>query len=241
MDNDLLTLVIVTDEKYLPHAETILKSISLNCESGYLQVHLHLVNVKPTVAQKLKTICPNHHLDFSFSNEKLSLKKIKRRTERAIYSANIRVKVMYDLMLRGLKYLFYIDVDSIVRNDLHQLFDLIKSVDLTFHEDTEIPIEAVKFKSGGIGVQNTPSSLEFFKKYNELLAQHKYRKWGIDQLNLKHLYDTLINIPDSKIRWKNLPSTFLDWNFSDSSVIWTGKGNRKKLNPDYLQEFRKYQ
>lgn len=238
--NDL-TILLVSDETYLNYAYAIINSINKNC--SHLKIHLHLVDINEEDEQitKLRDLSI-YPIDFSFSQKNLNPNKTLNKgnvsySERGAYSANIRMNILYDLMIKGCQYLLYVDVDSIIRKDLSTLFDLIKSTEVTFQK-TGSGNQYSKFKSGVIGVKTTPNSLLFFKKVSEFIEKNGYCTWGIDQLSLYHIFNEMIET--KKCDWQQLPTTYLDYSFNTDSIIWTGKGQRKYLNNIYVNEYQKY-
>jgi len=232
---DQLTLVFVSDTKYIQYLRTLITSVQRNCLPGYLNFHIHLINIDETshIVSELKSLT-TYPMEFSFSYPKAKLVDDFKS-----FCANIRIKVLYDLLLKGYKYLFYLDADSIVRKDLTPLFDFIKTTEITFVETTAKKISK-KYKSGALGITLSPGSLLFYKKFNDLLEKVNYLGWFEDQRNLCKMHQQFILVPNPICIFKNLDLTFLDWEFMPNSVIWTGKGPRKTDNQTYIAEVSKY-
>ena len=63
--------------------------------------------------------------------------------------------------------------------------------------------------------------------------------WFVDQyaLHQVHMKEAARKLP---LISGQVPQKYIDWDFNDHSVFWTGKGNRKYENPDYLELRSRY-
>lgn len=243
MGESKLTIVLVSDPDYLKYLRAILKSINQNCVPELYEIHIHLVNIGPkspivmelASLTKFETIFTHDMLNLDMTPQ--MVKKINKSEKRA-YCANIRIKVMLELLQKGTPYLLYLDCDSLVRKDITELFDLIKQCDMTFYIEKRSN-KNLSAKSGAIGVKNGPDAINIFNEYHALLSKSKYRIWGRDQRHLLELYHKHLEKGTGGV-YKPLPHKFLDWLFKPDSPIWTGKGPRKEHNKIYVKEFNKY-
>lgn len=236
---DELVILTVSDSTYLPFARVLFNSIKSNVTIPY-KFHLHAINV------------PDENLIFfkeNFKNIKITMDNIEldeapdktnqfSKSKKASYCANIRVKIIHDLMVEGFKYILYLDADSIVLKDLDKLFRMIQS------QNTEILIRTrddgtrihSKVLTGVIGINNNFNTLKFIELWKSLiLDENSLYKWYADQVMFtENMEKNIINIT-------TLPWEYIDTHgFSLNSFIWSGKGNRKYNNVKYTKEMEKY-
>jgi hypothetical protein len=121
---------------------------------------------------------------------------------------------------------FSIDVDAVVRKSIPKL-----PVDRDFYIHY-IPGKKARYLAGGIFLNSNGN--QFIKEYSDVLRhtiEQDTLHWGIDQDVLDYI------VPKYKIG--ALPMSYIDWNMSSNSYIWTAKGTRKELL-SFVNEQRKY-
>jgi lipopolysaccharide biosynthesis glycosyltransferase len=121
---------------------------------------------------------------------------------------------------------FSIDVDAVVRNNIPKLPN---NKDLYIHF---ISGKKARYLAGGIFLNL--KGQQFIKDYSTLLKLNIEKDdlyWGIDQ--------DILDIIVPKYDVGALPMTYIDWNMSPGSYIWTAKGTRKEL-PSFINEQKKY-
>jgi lipopolysaccharide biosynthesis glycosyltransferase len=232
-----LTILAVSDNSYLPFVRTLFNSIKANVKIPYT-FHLHAINVPDPQIELFNTM----YSSITFSRETITLDDAPfksnafRKSKKASYCANIRAKVLYDLMLQGRKYILYLDADSIVRRDLKDLLTLIKYTDLIiFRRDNETDVRT-KVLTSVIGINNNNKSLNFIENWmNCMLQQEALYTWFSDQ---KYFYKTMTKFLHVKIQ--PLPDLYVDSGFKGRSYIWNGKAARKFSNVNYIKEMEKY-
>lgn len=245
--NDKLTILLVSDTGYLPYVSIFINSLYQNSNLTYLKLHIYLVNVSSD-NKYINNIINDAKIPVSLTYDNIVLPdgmSIKRPVfNKTIgYYCNIRIKAILNMLKAEVKYIFYIDVDSLIRRDLTKLFTIIKNNELTFRiiDDKYTAAKNTKYympvKTGAIGIKHTANTIKFFEEFHKLLNENNYLEWGDDQEYLYVLYKKYIitNI----ISFKELNKSFLDWNFKEKSHIWTAKGNRKNNNI-YLNELDNY-
>ena len=225
--NETLTILAISDSLYLERIKALLCSVRKNYSQA--RFYLHLVNVDLEKANSLKEICPKVQF-------KIESKTFAAEAEKRAYCANIRVKIIKELLTStDISLLLYLDADSIVRQDLSELVNLISNHDLVILDRTYQSDLRLKFFTGVIGINNTIASRKFIKKWWELIQPNLYQ-WYSDQLYFSQTYEYL----KSQIKLANLPLQFADWEFWSNSPIWTAKGLRKEDNQIYLLEENYY-
>ena len=225
--NEILTILAISDSLYLERIKALLCSVRKNYSQA--RFYLHLVNVDLEQANSLKEIYPQ--IQFKIESQTFASEAEKRA-----YCANIRVKIIKELLAStDISLLLYLDADSIVRQDLSELVNLISNHDLVILDRTYQSDLRLKFFTGVIGINNTIASRKFIKKWWELIQPNLYQ-WYSDQLYFSQTYEYL----KSEINLANLPPQFADWEFWSNSPIWTAKGLRKEDNQIYLLEENYY-
>ena len=234
--NELLILA-VSDSSFLPFIRTLFHSIKENVRIPY-KFHLHAINVPDKKIESLQSEFSN----IEFSRDELELddspdrENHLRKSKKAAYCANIRAKVIYDLMCKGKQYILYLDADSIVKKDLNELLLLIQSTDLIiFRRDNE-KNSSTKVLTSVIGINNNYRSLKFIEYWKEcMLSPKNLYSWFSDQ---RYFFKAMEKRSDTKVSY--LPFQYVDSSFSGKSFIWNGKGSRKFTNIKYIREMEKY-
>jgi hypothetical protein len=72
--------------------------------------------------------------------------------------------------------------------------------------------------------------MEFVKKQIE----HYGLVWFVDQVALWEVHEHFRS-NNLGLRFKEMPQKYIDWEFTEEGVIWTGKGSRK-TQTNYLEE-----
>jgi len=121
-----------------------------------------------------------------------------------------------------------IDSDAIVRKNI-QLLD--NSYDFYIHQITG---PKARFLAGGIYSSGNLNSYRFLNEYAGVLKENienNYIYWSMDQ----DLLDDIV----PKYKFNSLPLSYIDWNMSLESNIWTAKGKRKEVR-QFIAEQKKY-
>lgn len=112
--------------------------------------------------------------------------------------------------------MFAMDVDAVVRAPL-----LCPDGDRDFYIH-RIHGRKARFLAGGIWLNARPHNQVFLDEYSASIADYFQRDhvyWGIDQ----DVLETVVPRHDHG----ELPQTYIDWQMSDGSLVWTAKGTRK--------------
>lgn len=237
MPEKKLTILCVSDNSYLPFVKTLFNSIVCNVKIPY-KLHLHTINV----SEKEIDVFRNTYSNIEFTREYVDIDSSPfkgnafNKSKKEAYCANIRVKILYDIMCSGTKYILYLDADSIVRKNLDDLLNIIKSSDLVIFRRDESTNKNVKVATGVIGINNNEKSFSFIKSWKDFIIQDNIMySWYSDQ---KYFYKTMINHSDVYVN--ALPFSYIDTTFLDESIIWVGKAERKFENNSYLKEMGRY-
>lgn len=237
-----VNILLVSTLNYINHLIPIVNSINNNIKIEY-NIYIYLVDVyDQNEIDKIKNMSKNiiiRKLDVNLDNSKRDKSK---KTKLESYSANIRIHIINELLEEGIDNILYLDVDSIVREDISELIQNIKNYDLGLF--TIVERKEIQIKSGIILVRNTINSKIFFKKTESYLNKFGLYSWGSDQASLKKIYHEVIKntyAEKEKPKILKIDTKYLDWNFLDSSIIWTGKGPRKYKDNKYLNDKKIYE
>lgn len=221
-------ILIISDEEYISKAKILINSIR---KFHDIKIHLHLVNYNI----KLDV----NNIEYSYSNLKLDNTNIKywnsiKYTEKNAYCANIRVKIINQLLDNN-EWILYIDADSIVRKSLNYFFKEIKLYDLSAHycDKKKYYKNGFRIRTGVLGINNSSIMKEFMNYYSNKINLFE---WFSDQDTLQ---DTYLNYKKN-IKFNKINSKYIDWNFKNESHIWTGKGESKYNNQNYINEEKKF-
>jgi hypothetical protein len=121
-----------------------------------------------------------------------------------------------------------LDIDAVVRKAVPVL---PTNYDFYLHH---IAGRKARYLAGGLWINPTDFARNFLKEYREQLVTYlinDYIYWGLDQ----DLLDPIV----PRYNHGQLPISYIDWNMSPDSYIWTAKGTRKDLVA-FVNEQQKY-
>ena len=121
-----------------------------------------------------------------------------------------------------------IDIDAVVRKELPML---TTSNEFYIHH---IAGKRARYLAGGLWLNGNTACQQFLKDYAlELRSwfERDYVYWGLDQ----DVLDPIV----PRYNHGQLPMSYIDWNMSPDSYIWTAKGTRKELAV-FVNESLKY-
>ena len=258
------------DDKYMDHARVLVSS--LRQTNPNLHMYARLVNTEQDLScevyhdnTKLSTKVNLFKLagrfdhtfmetEYSFWNRrKGQVRPSIMYSEQMAYTCHKRFHNVIDLLDRGFKSILILDVDSIVKKDLTELFDHIEQHDIAaitrqvnpgdiayYDKERQNYVTPKKpgigfHEEGTLGTSNTENAHAFWSEIREQVEQ-EMDDWDSD---CKALYKTYSRYKD-KLSVYELPRTYKDkYEHSEHSHIWSGDGVRKKL-PDYLEEQKKH-
>tara|TARA_Y100000310_G_C20363862_1_gene660250 strand:+ start:53 stop:766 length:714 start_codon:yes stop_codon:yes gene_type:complete len=231
-----INILLVSTLNYIEHLIPLINSIVNNVKISYsIYIYLVNVNIKYEI-NKIKKLSQNiiiRHLDIDLTDNE----KVKS------YSANIRLNLINNLLNEGKDYILYLDVDSIIRKDITHLIEKVKDNNYDLGLFTFKKKKDIQIKSGIILARNTNKAKVFFLKVENSLNKFGLYKWTSDQKSLKQVYHQVLKntySDEDKPKILKIKPKYLDWNFKETSIIWTGKGFRKYENTKYLEDKNYY-
>lgn len=279
-----LVIISTCDQEYIPILKPFLRSLRKN--AGCVQPYIRFINTKKESINEMCETYPN--LWYSIDTVKLDTKRknlnkkgillqeeldrgfktkqTKFRGARWLYSdkmaycSNIRYNSINKVLGAGVKHILMMDIDTIVRGDLSELYETIKSHDLCVicsndedftqrqlcEEETKklrFPDLEEFYHGGFIGVRNSPAMRKIFKEIESKLDLYD---WDSDELVISKIFTKF----ERDIDIHNLPRKYKDEGlfdlkegcpvFQEGSVIWSGTSNTKYTNRIYNEELKLY-
>jgi len=132
-----------------------------------------------------------------------------------------------------------IDVDCLINRRVHwpkESFDVAMYFREPLPNCNEYETYSTHIAAGCVMINNTPNGMKFIREVAAMLANCELR-WFIDQFALYNTYERLKSGPT---KFSQVDFQYIDWEFSDASMIWTGKGSRKYDNDRYVQAKSKF-
>lgn len=193
----------------------------MSCSENNHDVHVNIINPNDEVKQLCQDIAGACKTKFTFSYEEYDLTNYTEEGKRSFYASS-RFRYIPNILDVAKKVLI-LDIDSLVMKP----FDFPEKYCGYFPRDDE-PLMEMKVAAGAVYLTE-----EAYDVAMEIIAQLSGFDpiWFADQVSLYHAF------PLDAERFDN---NFLDWEFSESSCIWTGKGDRKYNNQKYLEKKKYY-
>jgi hypothetical protein len=242
--DEKLSVLCVSDNKYLPFLYSFLNSLDRNC-SCVDKVIICLINVPNLKFKK-------YNFEIEIFNEFQSIDDTKNKLTRYscgtlngrymsqfhAYCNNIRY-FLIPFLLKTHKNLLYVDVDNIIRKDLNELLKLINNNDICIHK---YPLglhpvswrEFMTFACGIIGIKQSEKTISFFEELKTEIINNDFLSVG-DQLDFYKIWVK----HQSDIKIHNLELKYKDHTFLENSYIWSGDGNAKESSI-YVNEMKNY-
>lgn len=281
---DKLIIISTCDEEYVPILKPFLRSLRKN--TTCVQPYVRFINTSEKTLKEVKEEFP--FLWVSEDRKELDTKRkhLNKRgillqeefdrgfkksltgfrgarwlySDKMAYCSNIRYNSINRALAGGVKHILMTDIDAIVRKDLNELYDTIKSHDLCVvcsndedfaqrqlcEEETRnlrFP-ELDEFYHGGfIGVRNSPTMRKIFQKIEKNINLYD---WDSDEQVIAKIFSEY----EKKIDIYNLPRKYKDEGlydpelgypvFQEDSVVWSGTANSKYTNECYTKELQLY-
>lgn len=235
------TLLASADPSYLrEHAPPLAASAAI-CGNN---LHIHVINpddsdwafmqelgIKATeLARRNK-----HRVNFTFSSEETDLSKLNDEQKRVYYSCN-RFVIAANMLLNDSGPLLITDIDCVLMKHIDQPSeDIGLFIREPFPNANQWETMGSHVAAGVVFYNKTPKASEFAVAVGQTILNNQLI-WFLDQVSIWQVYQQVKGFTTCK----NFDTNFMDWEFVEGSVIWTGKGNRKYDNSLYLSQKKKY-
>ena len=156
-------------------------------------------------------------------------------TDRAFYANNRFLKAPDILQMAN--EILITDIDCFLRKPIE--WEYFKDCDYSLYLRDPLPgtvgweKEGTRVGAGAVYLRNT--ALTFISLVKKQIEHYGlYGLWFADQVSLWEIYNHF-KVNEVKLRFKEMPFKYIDWEFTEEGIIWTGKGARK-TQQNYLEE-----
>lgn len=214
------------------HARGLIASVSENSPNTAL--HIHLFNPTDAILHTMAEFRKNLQSDLlTWTWEYVSTYDMDWH-EKSIFLASLRFPRIYEATKSSMSPILAIDVDCFIRKDLEPYFDVARGYDIGLVLRPEFRDRAKRVLAVAVYVAPTIDGLAVFGAAASRMAAHLAYKRATEKLDQRCLWSSYAS-SRSRIRFWPIPSDLADFEFRDSSAIWTGKGHRKE-STKYLDE-----
>lgn len=200
-------------------------------------LHVNVVNPSSTV-ERLAAVLSSCYCRFTASytyDDTYELSPEEKRT----YYASHRFLMAPHLMLETGADLVIVDADSLVNRNLDTKF--LSEYDFGLFLRDSLPgtigWENLGTKvAAGMVYYSGPRGQHIATSVSKRIVGYGLR-WFVDQVSLREEYEAM----SDRSRFFQFTREHLDWEFTESSWIWTGKGDRKYNSDEYVKKYNHYQ
>ena len=194
-----------------------------------INVHVHVINPTPEARGflgKIRDAKLNINLTASYEED--------GPRERVYYACNRFIVASILLNQTFVEELFITDVDALwmkTPESPQENIGLFTREPLPGTVGWEA--EGTRIAAGIVFVRNTQDARTYLNFVSEYIMYEKTPAWFLDQVAL--------NTSKRYIKeYHTFDSSFMDWEFREGTVMWTGKGERKHTNPIYIAKKKEY-
>ena len=235
--SDVVVFFAVDNTYFWQHALVLLGSLGRH--SPNVKCHVHVVNPDARVPRAVEIITkmlPNLGLSYSYEEVDFAgCSDVHIRT----YYASIRFVRLAEIFARSQAVYFCLDADCVARDDVGALVSALQIADIgirmRYSEQPHLSVAA-----GALMLRPTAAAAKFINRVGTLIRrtlEAREAEWYLDQVVLSQV---LRDLGGRALSASQLDMTYIDWFFHDSSVIWTGKGERKSEDGRYIAELLQY-
>jgi len=225
-----IQVFVACDPIYFHEHATVLAS-SLDNYSPNHSLHFHIFGKDNDVMSKIQELKQKlTHTAITYSYEGVDFED---KNSRAVYCSCVRFIRLTQLMSHFKVAMLSLDADSLVVGAIDNLNNDVKKADILLK--TRLHMEQIQFKflTSTVFFKPTSTTFQFLEHFSQLIGNAittGKAYWYLDQVSF---YQTTQAIPSTKV--EDISIQYADWEFSDSSYIWAGKGPRKHKSSKYLE------
>lgn len=226
MEKNKIALVCIADKKYLAYAKVLLKSLKKS--KNDFDIHICLINISKKAITRKSLELINANVNIKFLD-----KKFRRNWLKKAFCANHRAEYINEILQYNYDGIIYADVDSIFRRSISidKIISTTADIKIHFRDQNKSNDNRFKIAAGVIFIKNSINAKKFVRTWAENIKSRKL-DWFADQIMFYKTYEQL----NTSVKIEHLSNEFIDWEFKKNSVIWAGKGKRKKYNLIYNLE-----
>ncbi|WP_439670930.1 hypothetical protein AEMCBJ_15050 [Cupriavidus necator] len=228
--NDKLLIVTACDSAYINYAFSLINSIE-KFSPGF-PIHLHIVNPEGGLIEKLTRA--RETLDscrLTYSWEQTDLARLTLEQRRSYYASARFLALQQWLPVLSLPVLC-LDADSLVINPIDFDFTDKRDVDVCLVRrdlGNEKPAEHLSVATGTIWINHSNGAKKLISAIADelrLIFAQGEAGWFVDQVSFFRQMTRLA----SEVQVLNIKRKYADWEFRADSIVWAGKGDRKKTD-----------
>jgi hypothetical protein len=153
--------------------------------------------------------------------------------EFGVYYQSARFILLYQILFKKINFkVIAIDIDTLIRRSFQDIVKNSGNSNIGIILRPNAIDSSRKILAAFLYVVATKPSLEFLEDASKHMALHLVHGLQTESLDQRCLWYTYKKLCDKISVW-SVPLYFCDSNFSDSSPIWHGKGNRKIKIQDF--------
>lgn len=223
-----LVLLSACDTGYLDYAVRLILSAEVFSPGSHIALHV----VNPTVEARNRLVQLQsrlHRTRLWISYESVDLSEFSPEQRRAYY-ASVRFFRLAELMQNWENDFLVLDSDALVVNPLEGPFSQESDAHIVLLRrdlGEEQVLDHLAVAAGTVWLRNSGVVRDFASRLStELLIvlENGDAGWFMDQ----RILGKLVRDQSGVVKVGNIDRRYIDWTFADESVIWQGKGDRKK-------------
>lgn len=229
-------LFAVCDPTYFYlHAEALMASINEN--APHTALHLHLYDPRKDQFDEMERLAQKFSdVNLSYTWEESDLSSLDEE-KRVVYYQSVRFIRVYCALKSSRIPIIVLDIDSLIRGPVEQLVHAAHGADVGLIFRTELSHPGKNILASTVYAAPTVAGLAFFESVVKRMAVHLLARVQTEMLDQRCLWRGYVS-HKSRLRVWEIPQRFSDWNLSDDSIIWHGKGPRKQSEKYLLEKGR---
>jgi len=261
-------ITVTCDQNYSLYAGVFINSLNANTKDVSVVVravncthdtinnivrlgsNVRVIDDKPNTSTIRNILSHDKELLYDGLIESLTKNKTKVKSPRLLcseqmaYCSNIKFMTIQQLLNEDdNNIVIYMDIDSIIRGNINELYDRLSHVDLAMFKDapyteqhegsSRLQGNNVLYHGGLLGVNNNNRTRHLISEWVTLVAEDMF-DWDADEDIFYRAHE------DSSIRIVCVDKIYKDEDLDDKSVVWSGSGQTKFSHDRYIDECKKY-
>lgn len=217
-------------------------AVSLDRNSPGTRLHVHLVNPDSAAEAMLRRIAGTlTGTTLTRTSESFDFTGLSAEFTRS-YCASIRFVRLFQLLQAVQRSVLLLDIDVLVRGDLRLVKAIADGHDCAIHTRFQSRRKRERLFASVFYAEPTPATLTYLEDVATRIASMivtRRARWYVDQCALYDAYRAG-RASGSGLRLRHLPLEYADWTFGKRSILWAGKGWRKRRDETYLAQRAAY-
>ncbi len=230
-----LLFTVCDPEYFYLHAEALMASINENASGTAL--HLHMYDPGKAQFDEVERLARKFDgVNLSYTWEETDLSSLSE-DKRIVYYQSARFIRVYSALKSTRTPIIVLDIDSLIRGPVDQLVRAAHGADIGLIFRTELCHPGKNILASTVYAAPTSASLVFFESVVKRLSVHLLARAQTEMLDQRCLWRCYLS-NKSRLKVWGIPQRFSDWNLTEDSIIWHGKGPRKGCDK-FIQEKNK--